>query len=124
MEYDDDNIFAKIIRREIPSSKVYEDDDVYAFYDIAKAAPVHILVVPKGKYMSFNDFMQKADVSEISNFFSKVQLIAEQAGVDKSGYRLITNHGHDASQSVPHFHVHILGGRELGGLVPGDSSHR
>lgn len=123
MQYDDSNIFAKIIRGEIPSKKVYEDDNVLAFNDIAGAAPVHVLVIPKGNYCSFNDFVTKADVSEVSNFFSKVQLIAEQLGVDKNGYRIITNHGPDASQSVPHFHVHILGGRALGGLVPGDKSH-
>ena len=124
MSYDSNNIFAKILRGEIPSNKVYEDDHVFAFADIAPAAPVHVLVVPKGEYVSFDDFASKASADVIAHFFATVKKIAEQQGVDKTGYRLITNHGSDASQSVPHFHMHILGGKPMGGLLPGDSSHR
>jgi diadenosine tetraphosphate (Ap4A) HIT family hydrolase len=124
MAYDKDNIFAKIIRKEIPSAKVYEDDDVYAFHDIAKAAPVHVLVVPKGEYESFDDFVKKANMDVIANFFIKVQKIAEMMKVTENGYRIITNHGLHASQSVPHFHVHIIGGRALGALLPGDIHSR
>lgn len=124
MPYDSNNIFAKIIRKEIPADVVYEDKHVLAFRDITPAAPAHILVIPKGEYVSFDDFMQHATADEVAYFFLKVQEIAASIGVDKSGYRLITNHGKDASQSVPHFHVHILGGRALGGLVPGDANVR
>jgi len=124
MTYDKDNIFAKIIRGEIPSNKVYEDDTVFAFYDIAPASPVHILVIPKGEYISFDDFVVKAGAEEVANFFRTVRKIASEQGVDESGYRLITNHGADAYQSVPHFHVHILGGRFLGGLLPDDTENR
>lgn len=124
MAYDSENIFAKIIRGEIPCEQVYQDESVLAFRDITPAAPVHILVVPKGEYVSFNDFVQKAGADVVAGFFSKVQRIAEAEGLVASGYRLITNHGQDASQSVPHFHVHILGGHALGGLVPGDRNIR
>lgn len=124
MAYDKDNIFAKIIRKEIPSKKIYEDDDVYAFHDIAAAAPVHALVVPKGEYVSFDDFVSKANLDIVAKFFIKVQKIAEQLGLPENGYRIITNHGVHASQSVPHFHVHILGGRALGALLPGDTHAR
>ena len=119
MPYDKNNIFARIIRGEIPSSKVYEDDDVLAFHDIAKAAPVHVVVVPKGDYVSFDDFARHAAPEKIAGFFKTVQKIAAELGADEDGYRLITNHGAHASQSVPHFHLHILGGRPLGALLAG-----
>lgn len=118
MAYDSNNVFAKIIRGEIPSKKVYEDTEAFAFHDISAAAPVHVLVVPKGEYISFDDFVQKAGAEKVGKFFASVQKVAEQLGVQQSGYRLITNHGRDASQSVFHFHVHILAGRSLGGLLP------
>lgn len=123
MAYDTDNIFAKIIRGEIPCDKVYEDERVLAFRDIQPAAPVHILVVPKAEAESFNDFVSQkaAEPACIGGFFRIVQKIAAQEGLEEGGYRLITNHGKNASQSVPHFHVHILGGRDLGGLLPDDS---
>ncbi len=120
MSYDSGNIFAKIVRGEIPCKKVYEDDWVLAFSDIAPAAPAHVLVVPKGEYVSFDDFAREALPEEIARFFQTVRAIAAEQGLEETGYRLITNHGADASQSVPHFHVHILGGRPLGGLLPGD----
>lgn len=124
MAYDQNNIFAKILRGEIPCNKAYEDDAVLAFHDISPAAPVHVLVVPKGEYVSFHDFAVKTGADAVATFFSRVQHIAHALGVAESGYRLITNHGVDASQSVPHFHVHILGGRPLGGLLPGDAEQR
>ena len=124
MTYDDQNIFAKIIRGDIPSKKVFEDEATFAFQDISPAAPVHVLVLPKGLYTSFDDFCVKADAATVGKFFQTVQRLAAELGVDASGYRLITNHGADASQSVPHFHVHLIGGRALGGLVPDDLAVR
>lgn len=122
--YNTSNVFAKILRGEIPASKLYEDEDVLAFHDISKAAPVHVLVIPKGNYTSFSDFTAHAGADAVARFFQKVQAVIAQLGVEENGYRLITNHGADGSQSVPHFHVHILAGRPLGGLVPGDASVR
>lgn len=124
MAYDRDNIFARILRGEIPCQKVYEDEGALAFRDISPAAPVHVLVIPKGEYVSFDDFTATAGADAVGRFFATVRHIAGELGVAESGYRLITNHGADASQTVPHFHVHILGGRALGGLVPGDAPHR
>ncbi len=120
MAYDTDNIFAKVIRGEIPNNTVYEDEFILAFHDIAPAAPVHVLVIPKGAYVSFDDFAHNAGSKGIGYFFTMVRHIAHELGLEESGYRLITNHGENASQSVPHFHVHILGGTPLGGLLPGD----
>jgi diadenosine tetraphosphate (Ap4A) HIT family hydrolase len=122
--YNNANIFAKIIRGEIPCSKVYEDNEVLAFNDVSQAAPVHVLVVPKGEYVSFDDFVSKASADIVANFFTTVQVIAEKVGVCQSGYRLITNHGSDAHQTVLHFHVHILGGKKLGGLLQSDELKR
>lgn len=118
--YDKNNIFAKIIRKEVPCNFVYEDDKVLAFHDISAAAPVHVLVVPKGDYISFDDFATTAGIDEVGAFFARVQSIANDLDVAKSGYRILTNHGSDASQTVAHFHVHILGGKKLGGLFGGD----
>jgi len=117
MSYDDNNIFARILRGEIPSTKVYEDDHVLAINDIRPQAPVHILVMPKGKYVSFDDFTAKASDAEIAAFSRAVGRIAREAGVAETGYRLIFNHGPDSLQEVPHLHVHILGGRPMGVLV-------
>ena len=117
MSYDKGNIFAKILKGEIPCKKIYEDEYALAFEDIAPAAPVHILVVPKGEYKSFNDFATLASAETVKGFFTSVQKVAEQLDLIENGYRLITNHGADASQTVHHFHVHILGGRSLGGLL-------
>jgi len=118
MTYDAENVFAKIINGELQCAKIYEDDNVIAFNDIAPAAPVHILVIPKGEYTSFNDFVQKAELEKVGSFFRIVQDLAASAGLVEGGYRLITNHGKNASQSVAHFHVHILGGKQLGALLP------
>lgn len=124
MEYDKNNIFARIIRGEIPGKKIYEDKFVLAIEDIQPAAPVHILVMPKGEYVSFDDFCTLADASTTAHFFRVIAIIAKKMNIHENGYRLITNHGKDASQSVPHFHVHLLGGKALGGLLPGDAHHR
>lgn len=123
MSYNKDNIFAKIIRGEINSSKVYEDEDVLAFHDISKLAPVHVLVIPKAEFVNFSDFVANAGAKNVDNFFKKVAQIANSLGLEESGYRLISNVGADASQSVPHFHVHILGKKKLGGLISGDKNH-
>jgi len=123
MIYDANNIFAKIIRGEASANKVFEDDEVLAFHNIAKAAPTHVLVIPKGDFTNFADFAKKADVIKVGNFFAKVAKVASMLDLDSSGYRLISNIGADASQSVPHFHVHILGKKKLGGLIAGDNSH-
>ncbi len=124
VHYDKNNIFAKIIRGEIPGKKVFEDDRVLAIYDISAAAPVHVLVMPKGEYVSFDDFAQRASPETQAHFFKTITEIARKTGVEKTGYRLIANHGADASQSVPHFHMHLIGGRALGGLLPGDAQKR
>jgi diadenosine tetraphosphate (Ap4A) HIT family hydrolase len=120
MSYDSQNVFAKILRGDIPCAAFYEDEFALAFRDIEPAAPVHVLVIPKGEFTSYHDFMASAGAEMIAGFFNAVHQVATQAGVDETGYRLITNHGADASQSVPHFHVHVLGGTPLGGLIPGD----
>jgi histidine triad (HIT) family protein len=124
MAYDKENIFAKIIRGEIPCEKIFEDEHVLAFNDISQAAPSHILVIPKGEYTSFDDFSDKADQQEIAHFYKMVRKVAHDAGLKQDGYRLISNHGFNASQTVLHFHVHILGGVQLGGLISGDKHAR
>ncbi len=121
--YDKNNIFAKIIRGEVPCGKVYEDSNILAFHDIGKAAPVHVLVIPKGEFVNLPDFVSKASAEEVAEFFKKVAEVARSLGLQESGYRIISNIGSDASQSVPHFHVHILGKKKLGALVVGDRSH-
>ncbi len=118
MSYDDQNIFAKILRGEIPCDKVYEDEFSLAFRDINPQTPVHVLVIPKGRYVSLDDFTVKADREEIAGFFSAVGTVARELGVDESGYRVLANHGRDAHQEVPHFHVHIFAGRSMRGMVP------
>ncbi len=117
MSYDENNIFAKILRGEIPSNKIYEDDEVLAFDDISRSAPVHVLVIPKGEFIDFDDFVTSAKPEKISNFFKKVALITKKLNLTNNHYRLISNKGSQASQTVKHFHVHILGGKQLGGLL-------
>ena len=116
MTYDKNNIFAKILRGEIPCKKIYEDDFVLAFEDIAPAAPVHVLVIPKGEYVSLHDFAA-APPPLMQGFFAGVRKVAGKLGLEEGGYRVISNHGKNAGQMVPHFHVHILGGRDLGRLL-------
>ena len=117
MAYDPSNIFARILRGEIPCRKVYEDAHVLAFHDINPQAPVHILVIPKGAYVSLDDFSATASEAEIAGFMRAVGEVARAAGVAQSGYRILANHGDDAHQEVPHFHVHIFGGRPLGRMI-------
>ncbi|WP_109355464.1 histidine triad nucleotide-binding protein [Sphingorhabdus sp. EL138] len=115
--YDDDNIFAKILRGEIPNKTVYEDDHVLAFHDINPQAPHHILVIPKGKYVSWDDFSAKASEAEIAGFVRGVGHVARVAGMVEPGYRLLANIGHDGHQEVPHLHVHIFAGKPLGPML-------
>ena len=116
--YDDQNIFAKILRGEIPNRTVYEDDFALAFHDIAPQAPVHILVIPKGPYVSWDDFTARATDSEITGFIRAVGHVARTAGLVEPGYRLLANTGQHGHQEVPHLHVHIFGGRQFGGMLP------
>ena len=115
--YDDSNIFARILRAELPCSKVYEDEHVLAFNDIRPLAPVHILVIPKGAYVSWDDFSERAEPDEIAGFVRAVGRIAREQGLVAPGYRLLANVGADAGQEVPHLHVHIFGGRALGPML-------
>ena len=115
--YDDDNIFARILRDEIPSTRVYEDDHAVAFHDINAQAPTHILVIPRGRYVSWDDFTANASDAEISGFVRAIGHVAREAGLVEPGYRLLANTGIDAHQEVPHLHVHILAGRKLGPML-------
>ncbi len=117
MAYDDDNVFAKILRGEIPCNKVHEDDHALAFHDINAQAPTHVLVIPKGKYVSWADFAANGGDAEIAGFVRAVGAVARQLGLEAPGYRLLANHGADANQEVPHLHVHIFGGRNLGRML-------
>jgi histidine triad (HIT) family protein len=117
MAYDRSNIFARILRGEIPCKKAYEDDHVLAFHDINPQAPTHILVIPKGEYVSWDDFAEKASAEEIAALVRAVGRLAREAGVAATGYRLLANHGRDAHQEVPHLHIHIFGGRDLGRMI-------
>ena len=115
--YDDGNIFARILRGEIPARKVHEDDHALAFHDIAPQAPVHVLVIPKGAYVSVADFSLKADAETVAGFWRAVAETARKLGLEDAGFRVLTNMGHDAGQEVPHFHVHIFGGGPLGPML-------
>ncbi len=115
--YDDNNIFARILRGEIPNNTVYEDEHVLAFHDINPQAPVHILVIPRGRYISVADFGMQADAEEIAAFWRAVSKIAQDQGLPESGFRTIANTGIHGGQEVPHFHVHILGGTALGPML-------
>ena len=115
--YDDSNIFAKILRGEIPAKKVYEDEWALAFHDINPLAPVHILVIPKGPYVSWDDFSAKASDEEIVGFVRAVGHIARDQQLVVQGYRLLANVGKRAGQEVPHLHVHIFGGQPLGPML-------
>lgn len=116
--YDPNNIFAKILRGEIPCRKAGESAHALAFHDINPQCPTHILVIPKGPYVSSDDFTTNATEAEIADFFRLVGRVAREAGVDATGYRLLANHGADAAQEVPHFHMHVVGGRRIGRMIP------
>ncbi|MBK7162288.1 MAG: histidine triad nucleotide-binding protein [Sphingomonadales bacterium] len=115
--YDDQNIFAKILRGEIPNRTVYEDEWALAFHDINPQAPVHILVIPKGPYVSWDDFSAKASDAELSGFIRAVGHVAREQGLVAPGYRLLANAGIDSHQEVPHLHVHLFGGKALGPML-------
>jgi len=117
MAYDESNIFAKILRGEIPCEKVYEDEYALAFPDIRPLAPVHLLVIPKGPYISLDDLTANASAEFIGGFFRAVAEVARKVGVVENGYRILANNGADAHQEVMHFHVHIFAGRQLGGML-------
>ena len=115
--YDDNNIFAKILRGDLPSRKVYEDEHALAFHDINPLAPVHILVIPKGPYVSWDDFSEKASDEEIAGFVRAVGKVARDQQLVVQGYRLLANTGKRAGQEVPHLHVHVFGGAPLGPML-------
>ncbi len=115
--YDPNNIFAKILRGEIPSKKVYEDEHALAFHDINPQAPHHILVIPKGPYVSWDDFSANGSEAEIAGFVRAVGAVAREAGFVSPGYRLLANTGVDSGQEIPHLHVHIFAGRRLGPML-------
>jgi histidine triad (HIT) family protein len=118
LAYDRNNVFARILRGEIPCNKVYEDEHTLAFRDIHPQAPTHILVIPKGEYTSLDDFSQNASDTQMASLVKALGDIARQEGVTESGYRILANNGAAAHQEVPHFHVHLFGGRDLGGMLP------
>lgn len=115
--YDDQNIFAKILRGEIPSTRVYEDEHAIAFRDINPQAPTHVLVIPRGAYVSWDDFSARGSEAEIAGFVRAIGTVARAAGLVEPGYRLLANIGGDGGQEVPHLHVHLFGGRPLGPML-------
>lgn len=115
--YDPENIFAKILRGEIPCKKVHEDEWALAFHDIAPQAPVHVLVIPKGAYVSWDDFSARASAEEIAGFVRAVGHVAREQGLVEPGYRLLANVGPNGGQEVPHLHVHLFGGKPLGPMI-------
>ena len=117
LPYDPNNIFARILRDEIPSKRVYEDDHAIAFHDIAPQAPHHILVIPRGAYVSWDDFSARASDAEIAGFVRAVGAVARDAGLVADGYRLLANTGTQSGQEVPHLHVHIFAGKTLGPML-------
>ena len=117
MAYDTNNIFARLLRGEIPANKVYETEHALAFHDIRPLAPVHVLVIPKGHYTDLDDFTARASPAEIAGFFAAVGETARRLGVVEAGYRMLTNTGANAHQEVPHMHVHVFAGRPLGPML-------
>ena len=115
--YDDNNVFARILRGEIPSTKVYEDEYAFAFHDINPLAPVHILVIPTGPYVSWDDFSERASDAEIAGFIRAVGKVARDQGLVGQGYRVLANIGLRGGQEVPHLHAHIFGGEPLGPML-------
>lgn len=115
--YDDNNVFARILRGEIPSRRVYEDEWAIAFHDIAPQAPTHVLVIPRGRYVSMADFTARASAEEIAGLWRAVGEVARQLGLESNGYRVLSNMGVHANQEVPHLHVHIFAGAPLGPML-------
>jgi histidine triad (HIT) family protein len=118
MAYDRNNVFARILRGEIPCTKVYEDEHVLAFRDIEPQAPTHIVLIPKGEYVSVDDFSATASDVELAGFMRAIAKIAKAEGIAEPGYRILSNHGKAARQTVPHFHLHLFAGRDLGAMLP------
>lgn len=117
MSYDTNNIFAKVLRGEIPCNKVYEDEFSLAFHDINPQAPIHVLVIPKGEYVSMVDFSANAPDKLVVGFFRAVGIVAKQLGLEENGYRTLANIGEHGGQEVPHLHMHIFGGKKLGRMI-------
>jgi histidine triad (HIT) family protein len=117
MTYDPNNIFAKILRGEIPCQRVYEDEAVLAFHDIHPKAPFHVLVIPKKAYTDFTDFSTRASADDVSTFFQTVAKIAKDLKLPEKGFRLVANNGAPSGQEVFHFHVHLIGGKHLGAMA-------
>lgn len=117
MAYDRNNVFARILRGELPCTKVYEDEHVLAFRDIAPQAPTHVVLIPKGDYVSADDFSAAAPDAQLAAFMRAVNKIATAEGIAETGFRIIANTGKDGRQEVPHFHLHILGGRDVGPML-------
>ena len=120
MSYDDNNIFAKILRGEIPCNKIYEDDFVLSFHDINPQKKIHALVIPKGKYVDLDDFSQKASLNEIVGLLKGINIVAKKLGISADtgkGYRTLTNISEDGGQEVPHLHFHLFGGEKIGKMV-------
>ena len=115
--YDPDNIFARILRDEIPARRVYEDEWAIAFHDINPQAPTHVLVIPRGPYVALPDFVANAPDAEIAGFFRAVGKVARQLGLEEPGFRVLSNMGAHSGQEVPHLHVHVFGGGPLGPML-------
>lgn len=118
MEYDRNNVFARILRGELPCTRVYEDAHVLAFRDIRPQAPTHVVLIPKGEYVSVDDFAAHASAEEQAAFVRAIAIVAKSERVAEGGYRVLSNHGAAAHQEVPHFHLHLFGGRDLGAMLP------
>jgi|TARA_B100002019_G_scaffold142968_1_gene123224 histidine triad (HIT) family protein len=114
MDYDDDNIFAKILNNKLLTDIILENEHAIAFHDIAPQAPVHILIIPKGKFIKYDDFLNKASKDEIYYFFDLINQLVKVYDLENTGYRLISNAGKNANQEVPHLHFHLLAGKNLG----------
>lgn len=117
MAYDRDNVFARILRGELPCDKVLENEHVLAFRDIEPQAPVHVLIIPKGEYVSFDDFAQRASDDEITAWVRAIGEVARELGVTEDGYRVLANAGRDGHQEVPHLHMHLFAGTDLGPMI-------
>jgi len=117
VNYDKNNIFARILRKEIPANIVYEDEYALAFHDVNPKTPIHILVIPKGEYISFFDFSEKASPELMHGFTKAIHHVIKSFDLQKEGFRVLSNHGSHGGQEVPHYHVHIFGGRPLGLMI-------
>ena len=121
MKYDKNNIFARILRKDLPATIVYEDEYALAFHDISQKAPVHILVIPKGEFISFFDFSEKATPELMIGFTKAIHQVIKSFALQNDGFRILSNHGVNGGQEVPHYHVHIFGGRPLGRMIEQES---